>query len=352
MNAELMVLSGTSYPDLARRICRRLGVQPGDSQVITFSNENLMARIRDNVRERDVFLIQTHASPVNDKIMEMLLMLDALKYASAARITAVLPYFPYGRSDKKDEPRISIAARLMADLIETAGAHRVLTMDLHAPQIQGFFRIPADQLLAAPVFFEYFKRHLFSEHPKEEFVLVMADHGASKRFNYFFDELDIPVAIVDKVRIGHTETTKVKRVIGEVRGKYALLVDDEIASGGTVIKAVEHLIEKEGVKGVYVSVIHPILSGKAVERLMKAPIERVIVANTVPVAHKLPEATARDREMECKNHLASDCIVDMVRGKFVVLDVSSLFAEAIRCIHDGESLSSLFPPSLRRFKNV
>jgi len=351
VNAELMVLSGTSYPELAERICKHLGVHLGNSQVLSFSNENLMARIRDNVRERDVFLIQTHASPVNDKIIETLLMLDALKYASAARITAILPYFPYGRSDKKDEPRISIAARLMADLLETAGANRALAMDLHAPQIQGFFRIPADQLLAAPVFFDYFKKHLFNEHPKEDFVLVMADHGASKRFNYFFDELDIPVAIVDKIRIGHTETTRVNRVIGDVRGKYALLVDDEIASGGTVVKAVEHLIEKEGVKGVYVSVIHPILSGQAVEKLMKAPIERIIVANTVPVAHKLPKATKEDKEQECANHLDPDCIIDMVRGKFVVLDVSRLFAEAIRCIHDGESLSSLFPSSLRRFKD-
>jgi len=350
MNADLMVLSGTSYPELADLIGKRLGKKLGNSQVLSFSNENLMARIKDNVREKDVFVIQTHASPVNEKIIETLLFLDALKYASAARITAVLPYFPYGRSDKKDEPRISIASRLMADLLQTAGANRVLTMDLHAPQIQGFFRIPADQLLAAPVFFKYFKQHLFSEHPKEDFVLVMADHGASKRFNYFFDELDIPVAIVDKVRIGHTETTKVKRVIGDVRGKYALLVDDEIASGGTVVKAVDHLIEKEGVKGVYVSVIHPIFSGKAVERLMHAKIERVIVANTVPVGHKLPPPTKEDLDQEC-DFMDRECMIHMVRGKFVVLDVSGLFAEAIRCIHNGESLSSLFPPSLRRFKN-
>ena len=343
MNAELMILSGTSYPGLAKRICRYLGVELGTAQVITFSNENIMARIKDNVRERDVFLIQTHASPVNEKIMETLIMLDALKYASAARITAVLPYFPYGRSDKKDEPRISIAARLMADLLETAGADRILTMDLHSPQIQGFSRIPTDQLLAAPVFFDYFNRYLFTKYPKEEFVLVMADHGASKRFSYFFDELDIPVAIVDKVRIGHTEKTKVKRVIGKVRGKYALLVDDEIASGGTVIEAVNHLLNVEKVKKVFVSVIHPIFSGSAIQRLKDAPIEKIIVANTVPTESKLDVSEDFVASFNTEGILYEE-------GKFVVLDVSRLFAEAIRAIHDGESVSSLFPPSVRRFK--
>lgn len=325
MKADMIVFSGSSNRNLAERVAQRLGRPLGDSQAVKFSNENIMVRIKDNCREKDVFVIQTSSSPVSDNLVELLIYLDAIKYASAGRVTAVIPYFPYCRSDKKDEPRISVAARLMADLIQTAGAARVLTMNLHSPQIQGFFRIPVDQLLAAPVFFEYFDRVLFKEEKKEDFVLVMSDAGAAKAFGYYSDELKLPVAIIDKFRPDHSEKPIIRQVIGDVRGKACLIIDDEVASGGTLIEAAERLAE-EGAKRVLAAAVHPVLSGNAVERLVKSPIERIILGDTVPVRDKI------------KGH----------EDRFEVLDLSPLFARAIECIHDGASLSELFPPSVRR----
>ncbi len=325
MKAEMIVFSGSSHPGLAERVAQRLGKPLGKSHSVKFTNENIMVRIGDNCREKDVFVIQTSSTPVNDHLVELLIFLDAIKYASAGRVTAVIPYFPYCRSDKKDEPRISVAARLMADLIQTSGAARVLTMNLHSPQIQGFFRIPVDQLLAAPIFFEYFDRVLFKEERKEDFVLVMSDAGAAKAFGYYSDELKLPVAIIDKFRPDHSEKPIIRQVIGDVRGKACLIIDDEIASGGTLIEAAEKLAE-EGAKRVLAAAVHPVLSGNAVERLVKSPIERIIVGDTVPVRDKI------------QGH----------EDRFEVLDLSPLFARAIECIHDGASLSELFPPSVRR----
>jgi ribose-phosphate pyrophosphokinase len=325
MKADMIVFSGSSNRNLAERVAERLGRPLGDSQAVKFSNENIMVRIKDNCREKDVFVIQTSSTPVSDNLVELLIYLDAIKYASAGRVTAVIPYFPYCRSDKKDEPRISVAARLMADLIQTAGAARVLTMNLHSPQIQGFFRIPVDQLLAAPIFFEYFDRVLFKEERKEDFVLVMSDAGAAKAFGYYSDELKLPVAIIDKFRPDHSEKPIIRQVIGDVRGKACLIIDDEVASGGTLIEAAERLAE-EGAKRVLAAAVHPVLSGNAAERLVKSPIERIILGDTVPVRDKI------------QGH----------EDRFEVLDLSPLFARAIECIHDGASLSELFPPSVRR----
>ena len=325
MKADMIVFSGSTHPRLANAIATRLAQPLGRSNVLKFSNDNIMVRIEENVREKDVFVVQTSSNPVNDSLVELLLFLDALKYASAARVTAVLPYFPYGRSDKKDEPRISIAARLMADLLETAGADRVLTMDLHAPQIQGFFRIPVDQLLAAPIFFDYFNRVLFKEQAKEDFVLVMGDHGAAKKFDYYFDEMNMPVAVLDKFRVDHTEKPVIRQIIGNVRGKAALIIDDEIASGGTLIEAARVLMAA-GASRVIAAAVHPILSGNALQKLLDSPVERFILGNTVPVLEKV---AAHDK-------------------RFVVLDLAPLFARAIECIHNGDSLSELFPPSVRR----
>jgi len=325
MKADMIVFSGSIHPRLANAIATRLAQPLGRSNVLKFSNDNIMVRIEENVREKDVFVVQTSSNPVNDSLVELLLFLDALKYASAARVTAVLPYFPYGRSDKKDEPRISIAARLMADLLETAGADRVLTMDLHAPQIQGFFRIPVDQLLAAPIFFDYFNRVLFKEQAKEDFVLVMGDHGAAKKFDYYFDEMNMPVAVLDKFRVDHTEKPVIRQIIGNVRGKAALIIDDEIASGGTLIEAARVLMAA-GASRVIAAAVHPILSGNALQKLLDSPVERFILGNTVPVLEKV---AAHDK-------------------RFVVLDLAPLFARAIECIHNGDSLSELFPPSVRR----
>jgi len=325
MQEDMIVFSGTSHPGLAKAIAKRIGCPMGSSECLKFSNENLMVRIADNVRQRDVFVVQTSSTPVNQTLVELLIFLDALKYASAARVTAVLPYFPYCRSDKKDEPRISVTARLIADLVQTAGADRVLTMDLHSPQIQGFFRIPTDQLLAAPLFFNYFNEVLFKEESKEDFVLVMGDHGAAKQFDYYYDELDLPVAIMDKFRVDHTEKPVIRQVIGDVKGKAALIIDDEIASGGTLIEAAVKL-EECGAKRILAAAVHPIFSGNAVENLIKSPIERFIIGDTVPVRPKI------------KGH----------EDRFHLLDMSPLFARAIECIHEGDSLSDLFPSSVKR----
>lgn len=321
----MIVFSGSSHPDLSQRVANQLGKPLGRSETLKFSNENIMVRLQDNVREKDVFVIQTSSNPVNDNLVELLIFIDALKYASAARITAVLPYYPYCRSDKKDEPRISVAARLVADLLQTAGAHRVLSMNLHSPQIMGFFRIPMDQLLAAPIFFQYFNNVLFRQESKEDWVLVFGDAGAAKAFSYYADELRMPVAIMDKARTDHSEKPVVRQVIGDVKGRPCLIVDDEITTGGTLVEAATKLLDV-GARKVLAAAIHPVFSGNAIEKLVKSPIERFIVGNTVPVADKI--AGHEDR--------------------FEVLDLSPLFARAIECIHDGTSMSELFPPSVRR----
>jgi ribose-phosphate pyrophosphokinase len=325
MKADMIVFSGTSHPDLGQRIADHMGKPLGRSETIKFSNENIMVRLQDNVREKDVFVVQTSSSPVNDNLVELLILIDALKYASAARITAVLPYYPYCRSDKKDEPRISVAARLVADLLQTAGADRVLGMNLHSPQIMGFFRIPMDQLLAAPIFFEYFNNVLFKQEAKEDWVLVFGDAGAAKAFAYYADELRMPVAIMDKARMDHSEKPVVRQVIGDVKGRNCLIVDDEITTGGTLVEAAHKLLEV-GARKVVAAAVHPVFSGNAVEKLVNSPIERIIVGNTVPIAAKIIGHEER----------------------FEVLDLSSLFARAIGCIHDGTSMSDLFPPSVRR----
>jgi ribose-phosphate pyrophosphokinase len=325
MNSDLIVFSGTSHRQLSKAICERLGQPMGRSDVVKFSNENLMVRILDNCREKDVFIVQTSSTPVNESLMELLIFIDAVKYASAARITAVLPYYPYCRSDKKDEPRISVTARLVSDLLVTAGADRILTLNLHSPQIQGFFRKPADQLLAAPIFFDYFNNTLFKQEPREDFVLVMGDAGAAKSFGYYADELRLPLAIIDKFRADHTEKPTIRQVVGDVKGKSCLLIDDEIASGGTLVEAALKLKEF-GARRVLAAAVHPIFSGNAVQRLVDSPIEKIIVGNTVPVSDKI--AGHEDR--------------------FEVLDLSPLFARAIQCIHNGYSMAELFPPSVRR----
>lgn len=311
MNARIKIFAGTSHPELAKSICDVLDLPLSASETIKFSNENLMVRILENVRECDVFYIQSSAPPVNEGIMETLIAIDALKSASAKRVTAVLPYFPYSRSDKKDQPRISIAARLMADLLQTAGADRVLTMDLHSAQIQGFFHIPVDQLMAAPVLCEYLAKGGLEDH-----VLVAGDVGEAKDIGKFANALGLPVAIVDKRRYGNDDKAVATNLIGDVEGKHAIIVDDEIATGGTIIEATNFLIAR-GAKSVRVVATHGVLSGPAVERVNKSSIERVIVTDTIPLRDKLS-------------------------AKIQVLSVAPLFAKAIRRIHDGDSVSDLF----------
>jgi len=308
----LKVFSGSSHPVLAREICDCLGISLGAVRTVRFSNENLKVKIEENVREHDVFVVQTSCPPLSEHIMELFILIDALKHASAKRVTAVLPYFPYARSDKKDEPRISITARLMADLLATAGADRVLTVDLHSPQIQGFFSMPADQLTAVPVLCDALKQRGL-----EDNVVVAADVGETKDAGRFAKRLDLPIAIIDKRRTGDDEKAQARALIGDVRGKHALLVDDEIATGGTVFAATEFLL-LEGARSVSAAVVHPVLSGRGPERLLKSPLERLLVTNTIPLRP------------------------DLKSEKIEVLSVAPLIAEAIMRIHDGRSVSELF----------
>jgi ribose-phosphate pyrophosphokinase len=313
MRRELKVFSGSSHPELAKAICEYNEIPLGASEIIQFSNENIMVRLLENVRGSDVFVVQTSCPPVNEGLMEMLIMIDALRYASAERITAVIPYFPYVRSDKKDKPRISITARLIADLLQTAGADRVLTMDLHSPQIQGFFRIPIDQLIAAPLICDYFRDEDLSNT-----VLVAGDVGESKSIGRYANRLNLPIAIIDKRRDGDDEKARAVHLIGEVEGKDALIIDDEIASGGTLVEAA-HFLRKYGVRSVRAAAVHPVLSGKAIDRLNEAELEELVVTDSIPLR-------AKRKQYE----------------KFKVLSVAPLLGDAIMRIHNGDSISKLF----------
>jgi len=308
----LKVFAGSSHPELARAICQVLGIELGRAHTTRFSNENLKVKIDENVREQDVFVVQTACPPLSENIVELLIVLDALKHSSAKRVTAVLPYFPYARSDKKDEPRISITARLMADLLATAGADRVLTVDLHSPQIQGFFSMPADQLSGVPVLCDRLKQEDLSNT-----VVVAADVGEAKDAGRFAKRLDLPIAFIDKRRTGDDEKARPVHVIGDVKGKDCLLVDDEIATGGTILSATEFLLAR-GARGVQAAIVHPVLSGRASERLAVSKLQRLIVTNTIPIP---PEKAS---------------------SKIEVLSMAPLLATAITHIHDGRSVSELF----------
>lgn len=312
MDGSLKVFSGSAHRTLARAICEQIGIPLGHSHTHRFSNENLKVKIEENVREQDVFVVQPSCPPVSEGILELLIMIDALRSASARRITAVLPYFPYARSDKKDEPRISITARLMADLLEKAGADRALTMDLHSPQVQGFFRIPADQLTATPLICaDLLKTDLSNA------VVVAPDAGEAKDAARIAKRLNVPLAIVDKRRYGDDEAPQATHLVGDVDGKRVIIIDDEIATAGTMVETVE-FVRKEGACSVTVAAVHPVLSGPAPERLRKAEVDDFLFTDSIPI----PEANSNPR----------------IR----VLTVAGIFAEAIMRIHDGRSLSALF----------
>lgn len=312
MYQELSVFTGNAHPDLARAICDYLGRPLGRARVYEFSNENIFVEIGENVRQRDVFLVQPIVSPVNTRLMELLIMIDAFRRASAGRITAVIPYYAYGRSDKKDQPRVPITARLVANLIETAGADRVLTMDLHAGQIQGFFNIPVDELTAAYTIARYFaQKHL------DDPVVVATDLGGAKRARNLAERLNAPLALLEKRRISNHDQTELLTVIGEVKGRRAVIIDDEIDTAGTLCQTVQALCER-GVIEVYAAATHGVLSGPAVQRLRATPLREVVLSDTVP----LPEEKRLDR--------------------IHVLTVAPLLGEAIRRIHTGQSVGALF----------
>ncbi len=309
---ELKVFTGRAHPALAEAVVEYLGIPLGECEVSEFSNENIFVRILENVRQRDTFVIQPLCSPVNNNLVELLIMVDALKRASAGRITAVVPYYGYGRTDKKDQPRVPITARLVADLLTVAGANRLLTVDLHAAQIQGFFNIPVDELTAL-----YLLSHYFEERKFNDLVVVATDIGISKRARDLAASLDAPLAIIEKRRIGNDDQTETLNVIGEVEGKAALTVDDEIDTAGSLVGVVSALKER-GVKEIYACCTHPLFSGKAIQRIASCPVKEVVVTDTVPVAG--------DKKLD----------------KITVLPIAPLLGEAIHRIHTGLSIGAMF----------
>jgi ribose-phosphate pyrophosphokinase len=309
---ELKVFSGTAHPALTKAVCDYLDIPLGEAEVFEFSNENIFVRILENVRERDVFIVQPICSPVNRSLVELLIMLDAFKRASAGRITAVVPYYAYSRTDKKDQPRVPITARLIADLITTAGANRLLTVDLHAPQIQGFFTIPVDELTARPMLTQYFREKALGK-----LVVVATDIGISKAARDMAAKLGAPLAIMEKRRVGNVDASETLNVIGEVEGMHALTVDDEIDTAGSLVGVVDALL-KRGATKVYACCTHPVFSGPAIQRIAACPVKEVVVTDTIPVNG------------------------DKKLNKITVLSIASLIGEAIHRIHTGLSVGAMF----------
>jgi ribose-phosphate pyrophosphokinase len=314
MYSRLKVFSGNANPELAKEVARFAGIPLGEAEVFKFSNDNSFVKINENVRGADTFIIQPTCFPVNDNLMELLIMIDALRRASAQRINCVIPIFGYARSDKKDQPRVPITAKLVANLLTTAGADRIIAMDLHSDQIQGFFDIPVDHLTSMPIFTRYFTANL----DLSDCIIVSPDTGGTARAREMAARLNLNLAIGDKRRIGNDDKAEILNIIGEVEGKTAILFDDIIDTGGSLCKMSRVLINK-GVKKVYAACAHGILSGKAIENLNQSPIETVFITNSVPLS---------DEKRKCK--------------KIVQLSIAELLAKAIKKIHIEESLSILF----------
>lgn len=311
MTDRLILFSGNANRALSQEIADHLGVPLGEAEVSRFADGEILVQIFENVRGADVFVIQPTCRPVNENLMELLVIIDALKRASAWRITAVMPYYGYGRQDRKVQPRVPITAKLVADLLTAAGVHRVVTMDLHAGQIQGFFTTPVDHLYAAPVLLRYFQERMLGEA-----VVVSPDAGGVERARAFAKRLDTSLAFIDKRRTGPNEA-RVMHIVGEVEGRDVIIVDDMIDTGGTLTQAVPALLEK-GAKRIFASCTHPVLSGAAVERIEESALEEVVVTNTIPLSE--------GRHSK----------------KLSVLSVAPLLGEAISRIHKDESVSRLF----------
>lgn len=309
---RLQLFSGNSNPVLSKEICDYLGLSLGLATVSTFSDGEIYVKVEENVRGNDVFVIQSMSEPVNTHIMELLILIDALKRASASEITAVIPYYGYARQDRKDQPRVPITAKLVADLIGSVGAHRVLTLDLHTGQIQGFFNIPVDHLYASPVLLNYFKKKKF-----DDLVVVSPDAGGVERARAFAKKMQVGLAIIDKRREGPNRT-KIMNIIGEVKDHDILILDDMVDTAGTIAQAAV-AIKAKGARRIFAGCTHSVFSGPAITRLNEAPIDEIVVTNTVPL---------KGKDSSCK--------------KITVLSVASLLGEAIRRINEESSVSSLF----------
>jgi len=318
---EFSIYAGNANRPLAQLICRYLATELGEAEVFKFSNDNTFVRVMQNVREQDVFLVQPTSRPVNDSIMELLIMIDAFKRASAGRITAVMPYYAYGRSDKKDQPRVPITARLIADMLTVAGADRVLTMDLHQGQIQGFFSIPVDELTAIHILSRYIKAKNLPD------IVVVSELGFAKRARNFAEILQAPLAIVEKRRVGNEDKTELMNIIGEVAGHTAVIIDDEIDTAGSLMEAVDALVA-DGARAIYSCATHGVFSHDALQRIHSSPITEVIVTDTIP----LPAQAIHDR--------------------ITVLSIAPLFGEAIKRIHRGESVGALFSSEVQMVEEM
>jgi ribose-phosphate pyrophosphokinase len=310
---DFKVFSGTANSKLTAGICKALDTTVGEAMIKRFADGETHLQIQENVRGADVFVVQPTCTPVDQHLMELLLMIDAFKRASAERITAVLPYYGYARQDRKDRPRMPISAKLVASLLERAGASRVLALDLHAAQIQGFFDIPVDHLFAAPVMVEYFDDQV----ERGDLIVVSPDAGGVERARSFAKRLNAPLAIIDKRRTD-ANVAEVMNIIGEVDGKHCLMVDDLVDTAGTLVKGVEALLD-QGAKSVRACATHAVLSGPAVERITASPLFELVVTDSIPLSKE-----------------ASEC------QKIKVLSVASLLARAIQSIHEGGSISTLF----------
>ncbi|MCX5679405.1 MAG: ribose-phosphate pyrophosphokinase [Candidatus Omnitrophica bacterium] len=312
MKNNLLVFSGNSNRKLALDICKSLGIKLGNASIDTFTDGEIRVKINENVRGHDVFVVQSTCAPSNDSLMELLIMIDALKRSSAERITAVLPYFGYARQDRKDQPRVPITAKLVANLLTVAGSDRVLTIDLHAGQIQGFFDIPLDHLFASTILTEHIKRLKLNS----KLVVVSPDVGGIKTARAYAKCLKCSLAIVDKRRVNDKEA-EVMHIMGDVAGKHAIIVDDMVATAGSLVEAVE-AIKKKGALEVYAAVTHPVLCGPALERIKKSSLKELIVTDTIPIPKEKMLPNIR------------------------VLSVASILGEAIKRIHCAESISVLF----------
>ena len=309
---NLKIFSGAAHPTLAQEVCSYVDIPVGKATVSKFSNDNTFVQYEENIRQQDVFIIQPFSYPVNDTIMELLIMIDAAKRASAGRITAVIPFYAYGRTDKKDQPRVPITARLLADLITVAGAHRLLTVDLHAGQIQGFFNIPVDELTALPLLTSYYRHKELVDS-----VVVAVDIGISKRARDMATALGIPLAIIEKRRVDNNDHTEVLNVIGDVAGKTAITFDDETGTGGSLVSAVQAVVNA-GAKEIYSCSTHGVFTEPALDRINNSQIKELVVTDT------LPSATSAESP------------------KIKVLSVARLLGEAICRIHEGRSVGELF----------
>jgi len=309
---KLKIFCGTANPPLASEICSFLGIPLGQTHMTRFSDGEVYVQLLENVRGADTFIVQPTCHPVDANLMELLLMIDALKRASARRITPVIPYFGYARQDRKDKPRAPISAKLVADLLTTAGANRSLIVDLHAPQIQGFFNIPVDHLFASPVLVSHFR-----DLNLPNLTVVSPDAGGVERARFFAKKMDSPMAFVDKRRV-EMDVTEVMHLVGDVRGRTCLILDDIIDTAGTLVKTAVALMEN-GAQAVYACASHPVLSGPAIERISKSPLTEVVVTNTIPLTE------------EGKSE-----------PKIKVLSIAGLIARAIQSIHEETSVSRLF----------